>query len=113
MFPFIFLQGRPCQLIVHLDRGFSLLDSSLGTTSKIIWTYPFEKLKGSADDGVKFLYLEFCSDDGLVEVVSFLKTFSFLSFKAIFFLNRSWIWNVARSQSSLCYTTAYRPKFIL
>uniref|UniRef100_A0A4Y0BL09 PDZ domain-containing protein n=2 Tax=Myzomyia TaxID=59140 RepID=A0A4Y0BL09_ANOFN len=58
-------QGRPCQLIVHLDRGFTLLDSGLGPTSKALWTFPFDKLKGSADDGNKLLYLDFSgTEDG-------------------------------------------------
>ncbi|XP_052888954.1 beta-1-syntrophin [Anopheles moucheti] len=58
-------QGRPCQLIVHLDRGFTLLDSGLGPASKALWTFPFDKLKGSADDGNKLLYLDFSgTDDG-------------------------------------------------
>ncbi|XP_053683697.1 beta-1-syntrophin isoform X3 [Sabethes cyaneus] len=61
-------QGRPCQLIVHLDRGFTLLDSALGSTavgSKPLWSYPFDKLKGSADDGNKLLLLDFSgSEDG-------------------------------------------------
>ncbi|XP_053668461.1 beta-1-syntrophin [Anopheles marshallii] len=58
-------QGRPCQLIVHLDRGFTLLDSGLGPASKALWTFPFDKLKGSADDGNKLLYLDFTgTEDG-------------------------------------------------
>ncbi|XP_053679779.1 beta-1-syntrophin [Anopheles nili] len=58
-------QGRPCQLIVHLDRGFTLLDSGLGPASKSLWTFPFDKLKGSADDGNKLLYLDFTgTEDG-------------------------------------------------
>ncbi|XP_052872307.1 beta-1-syntrophin [Anopheles cruzii] len=52
-------QGRPCQLIVHLDRGFTLLDSGLGPASKALWSFPFDKLKGSADDGNKLLFLNF------------------------------------------------------
>ncbi|XP_021706591.1 beta-1-syntrophin [Aedes aegypti] len=40
-------QGRPCQLIVHLDRGFTLLDSALGSTgSKPLWSFPFDRMKG-------------------------------------------------------------------
>ncbi|XP_021706590.1 alpha-1-syntrophin-like [Aedes aegypti] len=60
------IKGRPCQLIVHLDRGFTLLDSALGSTgSKPLWSFPFDRLKGSADDGNKLLYLDFSgSDDG-------------------------------------------------
>ncbi|XP_065089726.1 beta-1-syntrophin isoform X2 [Ochlerotatus camptorhynchus] len=59
-------QGRPCQLIVHLDRGFTLLDSALASTgSKPLWSFPFDRLKGSADDGTKLLYLDFSgSEDG-------------------------------------------------
>ncbi|XP_035794756.1 beta-1-syntrophin-like [Anopheles albimanus] len=56
-------QGRPCQLIVHLDRGFTLLDSGLGPTSKALWSFPFDKLKGSADDGNKLLFLDFLGPD--------------------------------------------------
>ncbi|XP_055528188.1 beta-1-syntrophin isoform X2 [Wyeomyia smithii] len=65
-------QGRPCQLIVHLDRGFTLLDSALGSTvgSKPLWSYPFDKLKGSADDGNKLLLLDFsgCEDGAEIEL---------------------------------------------
>lgn len=64
------LQGRPCQLIVHLERGFSLLEGGLGPTAKAIWTFAFDKLKGSADDGHRLLYLDFGGDDG--EIVSLI-----------------------------------------
>ncbi|XP_052563977.1 beta-1-syntrophin [Culex pipiens pallens] len=63
-------QGRPCQLIVHLDRGFTLLDSSLvgsgAPITKALWSFPFDKLKGSADDGNKLLFLDFAGglEDG-------------------------------------------------
>ncbi|XP_029731548.1 beta-1-syntrophin isoform X3 [Aedes albopictus] len=61
-------QGRPCQLIVHLDRGFCLLDSALGSTGgskQPLWSFSFDRLKGSADDGNKLLYLDFSgSEDG-------------------------------------------------
>ncbi|XP_058829043.1 beta-1-syntrophin isoform X2 [Topomyia yanbarensis] len=64
-------QGRPCQLIVHLDRGFTLLDSALGSTgSKPLWSFAFDKLKGSADDGNKLLFLDFsgCEDGAEIEL---------------------------------------------
>ncbi|XP_058462495.1 beta-1-syntrophin isoform X2 [Malaya genurostris] len=64
-------QGRPCQLIVHVDRGFTLLDSALGSTgSKPIWSFAFDKLKGSADDGNKLLFLDFsgCEDGAEIEL---------------------------------------------
>lgn len=37
-------------------------------TVKPIWSYPFERLKGSADDGQRLLYLDFGQEDG--EMVS-------------------------------------------
>lgn len=35
---------------------------------KPLWSYPFERLKGSADDGQRMLYLDFGQEDG--EMVS-------------------------------------------
>jgi beta-syntrophin len=67
VFLFISFQGRPCQFLIHLDRGFSLVDSSAGV---VLWTYPFDKLRGSADDGNRLLLLDFASEDG--EIVSIL-----------------------------------------
>lgn len=70
------IQGRPCQLIVHLERGFTLLEGGLGQAAKAIWTFAFDKLKGSADDGHRLLYLDFGGDDA--EIVStFLCSFIF------------------------------------
>lgn len=61
-------QNRPCQLIVHLDRGFSLVDSGLAPPAKIIWSYSFDKLKASADDGNRLLFLDFGGEDGEFEL---------------------------------------------
>ncbi|XP_031630449.1 beta-1-syntrophin isoform X2 [Contarinia nasturtii] len=61
-------QNRPCQLLVNLDRGFSLVDSSLGSPAKTIWSYTFEKLKSSADDGNRMLFLDFGGDEGEIEL---------------------------------------------
>lgn len=58
-------QGRPCQLILNLDRGFSMIENA---SAKSLWTFSFDKLKGSADDGIRFLFLDFGGDDG--EIVS-------------------------------------------
>lgn len=55
---------------MHLDRGFTLLDSGLGPASKALWTFPFDKLKGSADDGNKLLYLDFSGTEDGAELVS-------------------------------------------
>lgn len=62
----IYFQNRPCQLIVHLDRGFSLVDSGLAAPAKILWSYAFDQLKASADDGNRLLFLDF----GEGEIVS-------------------------------------------
>lgn len=51
-----------------MDRGFSLFEAGHGPSAKIVWTYPFDRLKSSADDGNRLLYLDFGSDDG--EIVS-------------------------------------------
>lgn len=61
-------QNRPCQLLVHIERGFTLLESGLGPPAKVIWSYQFEKLKSSADDGNRMLYLDFGGSDGEIEL---------------------------------------------
>lgn len=40
----------------------------VGSTTKSLWSYPFDMLKGSADDGNRVLYLDFGGEDG--EIVS-------------------------------------------
>lgn len=62
------LKGRQCQLVVHLERGFTLLEGGLGPPAKVIWSYQFDKLKSSADDGNRMLFLDFVGCDG--EIVS-------------------------------------------
>jgi len=59
-------------LIIHLDRGFSLLEGGLGPSAKAIWTFPFDKLKGSADDGHRMLFLDFGGDDGEIVCYFFI-----------------------------------------
>ncbi len=65
-----------------MERGFTLLEGGLGQAAKAIWTFAFDKLKGSADDGNRLLYLDFGGDDA--EIVSkiffFLLFISFLDF---------------------------------
>ncbi|XP_018785455.1 PREDICTED: beta-1-syntrophin [Bactrocera latifrons] len=73
-------QGRQCQLVVHLNRGFCLYDCSGFSAAAAagvvvppnqaktqLWQFPFDKLKGSADDGIRMLYLDF-GDDGEIEL---------------------------------------------
>lgn len=45
------------------------MEGGLGPPAKVIWSYQFEKLKSSADDGNRMLYLDFVGADG--EIVSF------------------------------------------
>lgn len=44
-----------------MDRGFSLIDN---TTGDIIWSHPFDKLKGSGDDSIRLFFLDFGTEDG-------------------------------------------------
>ncbi|KAK6630849.1 hypothetical protein RUM44_003019 [Polyplax serrata] len=66
-------QGQPCQLILHYENGFKLIErtsgmSSLGRDTRVLWAYPFEKLRASADDGNRLLWLDFGSEDGEIEL---------------------------------------------
>lgn len=66
-------RGKPAQLLLHYENGFVLLESatgSVGREPKVLWAYPFEKLRMSADDGHRILWLGFVNDD--VEIVSIL-----------------------------------------
>lgn len=50
-------KGRPAQLVIHYENGFTLLEA--GTGSRTLWRYPFDRLKNSSDDGKRFLWLDF------------------------------------------------------
>uniref|UniRef100_A0A1A9ZS63 PH domain-containing protein n=1 Tax=Glossina pallidipes TaxID=7398 RepID=A0A1A9ZS63_GLOPL len=63
-------QGRQCQLVVHLNRGFCLYECGYAPpaqTKTQLWQFPFDKLRGSADDGNRMLFLDF-GDDGEIEL---------------------------------------------
>ncbi|VVC36320.1 Pleckstrin homology domain,PDZ domain,PH domain-like [Cinara cedri] len=54
--------GKPAQLSIHYENGFTLLESttgSVGREPKKLWSYPFEKLKLSSDDNNRLLWLDF------------------------------------------------------
>lgn len=64
-------RNKPVQLLLHYENGFVLLESaagSVGREPKILWAYPFEKLRMSSDDGHRILWLGFYED---TEIVSF------------------------------------------
>lgn len=56
-------QGKECQLSVHHDSGFLLTDISVGPDdvkkSPVVWQFPYEKLRMSADDNSQLLWLDF------------------------------------------------------
>lgn len=64
-------QGKPAQLALNFDNGFTLLEApsgSMGREMKVLWSFPFERLRTSADDGSRLLWLDFGGDEG--EMVS-------------------------------------------
>ena len=48
-------QGQDCTLVMHVDRGFSLVNGQ-GTE---LWSQPYQNLSSSNDDGAKLLWLQF------------------------------------------------------
>ncbi|XP_050430417.1 beta-1-syntrophin isoform X2 [Adelges cooleyi] len=55
-------QGKPSQLYIHYENGFTLYESttgSVGREPKKLWSYPFEKLKMSSDDNNRLIWLDF------------------------------------------------------
>lgn len=55
-------QGQHAQLILHYEDGFTLLEDS----GRTLWKFPFERLRMSADDGARLLWLDFGGDEGEV-----------------------------------------------
>lgn len=58
-------QGRPSQLLINLDRGFSLIDTIM---QKQIFSHTFDKLKGSTDDGQRVLFFDFGGEEYEIEL---------------------------------------------
>jgi len=68
-------QGQKCNLVIHYENGFTLLDlSDNSNLSKpnIHWNHPFEKLRMSADDGSRLVWLDFGEDGEQVSEVYWL-----------------------------------------
>ncbi|XP_066586510.1 beta-1-syntrophin isoform X2 [Prorops nasuta] len=71
-------QGRACQLVVNHEEGFALYVAgtrgiggngvSPGSPPTPLWRRPFDKLKMSADDGSRLLWLDFGGEDGEIEL---------------------------------------------
>ncbi|XP_050312215.1 beta-1-syntrophin isoform X2 [Anthonomus grandis grandis] len=59
-------KGRPAQLIIHYENGFTLLEA--GSGSKTLWRFSFDRLRNSSDDGKRFLWLDFGAEEGEMEL---------------------------------------------
>lgn len=76
-------QGGDARLTIHYDSGFTLHtvvpsegpEPSTSTPTTVAWSYPYEKLRMTGDDGHRLLWLEF--SDGS-EQVYFDEYFFFL-----------------------------------
>lgn len=47
-----------------MDRGFSLIENDMSVAGDVIWSFAFDKLRSSSDDGIRTLFLDFGPDDG-------------------------------------------------
>ncbi|KOC70641.1 Beta-1-syntrophin [Habropoda laboriosa] len=71
-------QGKACQLVVNHEDGFALYVAgarggggngvSPGSPPAPLWRRSFDKLKMSADDGARLLWLDFGGEDGEIEL---------------------------------------------
>ncbi|KTG38711.1 hypothetical protein cypCar_00031142 [Cyprinus carpio] len=62
-------RGQDCRLVIHYERGFSVIaDGEDSSVAQPLFSYPFEKLKMSADDGVRILYLDFGGNEGEIQL---------------------------------------------
>uniref|UniRef100_W5K1Z5 Beta-2-syntrophin n=1 Tax=Astyanax mexicanus TaxID=7994 RepID=W5K1Z5_ASTMX len=59
------LNRQDVRLVLHYDHGFTVLrDHGESAGGSLLFHYPFEKLKMSADDGIRNLYLDFGGPEG-------------------------------------------------
>ncbi|XP_037265361.1 beta-2-syntrophin isoform X1 [Falco rusticolus] len=56
------LGGQEVQLSIHYEGGFTICREEPG--SSVLFRYPYERLKMSADDGIRTLYLDFGGPEG-------------------------------------------------
>lgn len=56
------LGGQEVQLSIHYENGFSVCRPEAG--GSVLFRYPYERLKMSADDGIRTLYLDFGGPEG-------------------------------------------------
>ncbi|XP_029464179.1 beta-2-syntrophin isoform X4 [Rhinatrema bivittatum] len=61
------LKGQEVKLVIHYENGFTVCqerERSRSESGTVLYHYPFEKLKMSADDGIRNLYLDFGGLEG-------------------------------------------------
>lgn len=89
-------QGRCCQLVVNHEEGFSLYTAgsrcmgsgvSPGSTPAPLWRRSFDKLRLSADDGNRLLWLDFEGEDG--EIVSKVNPIDNFLFSSLYLWRQS------------------------
>ncbi|XP_063232854.1 beta-1-syntrophin isoform X2 [Bacillus rossius redtenbacheri] len=63
-------QGKPAQLVLHYENGFTLYEAATQTNRepKVLWKFSFERLRMSADDGARLLWLDFGGEEGEMEL---------------------------------------------
>ncbi|KAI1894216.1 hypothetical protein AGOR_G00113540 [Albula goreensis] len=62
-------RNQECRLTIHYEQGFSVLaELDEGPLLKPLFSYPFERLKMSSDDGVRMLFLDFGGKEGEIQL---------------------------------------------
>ena len=61
-------QNQEARLNLHYDTGFTLLSANTDKP-QMIWSYPYEKLRMSGDDGNRLLWLDFGTDGEHVNLI--------------------------------------------
>ncbi|XP_047667346.1 beta-1-syntrophin isoform X2 [Tachysurus fulvidraco] len=61
-------KGQDCRLVIHYELGFSVLPEGEPPHGHPLFSYPFEKLRMSSDDGVRMLYLDFGGKEGEIQL---------------------------------------------
>ena len=65
-------------MTLHYDNGFTLTSATMDDNSKkapVLWHFPYEKLRMSADDGMRLLWLDFGEDGEQVRITAILDFF--------------------------------------
>lgn len=94
-------QGGDARLTIHYDSGFTLHtvvpsegpEPSTSTPTTVAWSYPYEKLRMTGDDGHRLLWLEFSDGSEQVyfdEYFFFLNLITYCSLLKVLF---SFTWN--------------------